>query len=229
MEGEKLITGEKLQICKQILEARQSELINQVEDHFGMVQSAKDSVGELSSYDNHPADMGTELFERQKDITLNNHAENELEQINEALHAIAAGTYGVCSTCGRDISFERLQAVPATHMCIDHAQQQSVVLDRRPVEEAVYSPNLNPDDAIGVMQTGYDAEDAWQEVSNYGTSETPSDFYGDRDNYNQMYPNIDETVGSVEEIEGFIAADLDGNYTGVTPNHKHYEKTEFDD
>ncbi|MEM5591840.1 hypothetical protein AAHH67_09065 [Niallia circulans] len=39
-----------------------------------------ESVGELSSYDNHPADLGTELFEREKDSALEQHDQSELEK-----------------------------------------------------------------------------------------------------------------------------------------------------
>src|SRR5699024_9723026 len=72
-----------------------SKLIHQYHDHFcTSVEFAQESLGELSNYDNHPADTGTELFERGKDIALHQHREKELEDINEALHAIEEGTYG---------------------------------------------------------------------------------------------------------------------------------------
>lgn len=61
-------------------------------------------------------------------------------------------------------------------------------------------------------------------MSQYGTSETPSDFYGDRDSYNEMYPNEDENVGNVEDLEGFLGADIDGSFSGVTPNHNNYKE-----
>lgn len=218
-----MITQEQIKECKNRLLKRQTELIDQVQDHFGMdFEFSQESLGELSNYDNHPADHGTGLFERGKDLALNEHAEKELEEINEALHAIEEGSYGICSKCGVDISFERLQAVPATERCINHADE--VGFERsRPVEEAVFSPNINPDKVTEEVQVGYDAEDAWQDVSRYGTSETPSDFYGDRDNYNEMYPNSEENIGSAEDVEGFLSADIDGKFNGVTPNHKKYE------
>ncbi|HLQ98607.1 MAG TPA: yteA family sporulation protein, partial [Candidatus Dormibacteraeota bacterium] len=72
---------------------------------------------------------------------------------------------------------------------------------KRPVEEDIYSNHINPE--RNEKETGYDAEDAWQEVSRYGSSETPSDLYGDRDNYNEMYPNSDEDVGIVEDVERY--------------------------
>src|SRR5690625_7732844 len=83
-----MITEEQRNRCKMILTERQSHLIEQMQDHFGLQSAVKDTTGELSSYDNHPADMGTELFERGKDVALNEHAEKELEEINSALHAI---------------------------------------------------------------------------------------------------------------------------------------------
>lgn len=218
-----MVTDEQLKQCQSELQNRQSVLIRQVTDHYGMsMEMAHESTGELSHYDNHPADMGTEQFERGKDLALNEHAEKELEDINEALHAIEEGTYGICTKCGEDIPFERLQAVPTTDRCVNHADDD-MYRHRRPIEEQVFSPNINPDDETEETQVGYDAEDAWQEVSRYGTSETPSDFFGDHENYDDMYPNSDENVSSVEDIEGFLGANAEGKFTGVTPNHKKYE------
>lgn len=218
-----MLSEQQIQECNMLLQKRQSDLIRQVKDHYGMsLEMAQESTGELSHYDNHPADMGTEQFERGKDLALNEHAEKELEDINEALHAIDEGTYGICTECGEDIPFERLQAMPETDRCVKHAKDDTFK-HNRPLEEQVFSPNINPDEVTDETQTGYDAEDAWQEVSRYGTSETPSDFYGDRDNYDEMYPNSDENVGYTEDIENFVGADMEGNFSRVTPFHKKYE------
>lgn len=223
MEADEVITSEQLSECKSALIQRQNELINHIQDHFGRtLEMAKESVGELSNYDNHPADSGTELFERGKDTALNEHAEKELEEINEALHAIEEGTYGICTVCGKDIPYERLVAVPTTDRCIEHAKKDTFDHSRT-IEEEVFSPNINPNEVTDEEQVGYDAEDAWQEVSRYGTSETTADFYDDIENYDDMYPNSDELVGAVEAYESFASADIDGKPTGVTPNHKKFE------
>lgn len=191
-----MISNEQKQECQSRLIRRQNELIDLMHNHFGLDQAfSQESMGELSNYDNHPADHGTELFERGKDLALNGHAEKELEDINAALHAIEEGTYGLCRECGRDISFERLRAVPATDTCIEHAER-NMDIDDRPIEESVFEPRINPNDPMQDGQIMYDAEDTWQDVSRYGTSETPSDFYGDKGSYNHMYPNSDE----LEEI-----------------------------
>lgn len=221
-----MITSEQLKECKDTLLKRQADLINHMRDNFGTTMLATEAASELSSYDNHPADMGTALFERGKDIALNEHAEKELEDINKALHAIEEGTYGICAVCGEDIPYERLQALPTAYRCTKHAKTNDdpVDEDRRPIEESVFSPNINPNEKTDEEQTGYDAEDAWQEVSRYGTSETPSDFYGDRVSYDDMYPNSGESVGSVEDVEKLVQADIDGSEDGITRNHDYYDK-----
>ncbi|GAB3791081.1 TraR/DksA C4-type zinc finger protein [Virgibacillus kimchii] len=219
-----MITGEQIAQCKAALLERQTELINHVQDHFGMsLELAKESVSELSNYDNHPGDMGTELYEREKDIALNEHAETELEEINEALHAIEEGTYGICKICGADIPYERLKALPAADRCMDHAKENTFDQNRT-AEEAVFSPNINPNEVKEEEQVGYDAEDTWQDVGRYGTSETASDFYGDQENYDDMYPNDDENTGASENVEEFISSGLDGKFSGIAPNHERYEE-----
>lgn len=199
-----MLTDRQLDGFKEILLERQGQMISQVQDRFGLAFSQKDAVGELSSIDNHPGDMGTELYERGKDIALNELAERELEAINKALHAIDEGTFGICRVCSQDIPLERLAALPTADTCIQHSEDDNQIFrHEHPIEAEIYSPNINPDEETPETQVIYDAEDAWQEVSRYGTSETPSDFYGDRDNYNEMYPNSDEDVGYVEDVERY--------------------------
>ena len=43
--------------------------------------------------------------------------QDELRAIDAALDRIANGTFGICVKCGREISQERLKAVPYTPFC----------------------------------------------------------------------------------------------------------------
>ena len=212
-----MLTNTQLNECKSNLIKRQNELIGHMDNRYGLFESTRDSISELSMYDNHPADIGTETYERGKDLALNEHAEKELEEINEALHAIEEGTYGICTKCGKDIGFERLLAVPTTGRCREHAEED-IFTRERPVEEEVFSPNINPDEVTEETQVGYDAEDAWQDVSKYGTSETASDFYEDKEHYDEMYPNSNERIGTTEDIEDIASVDIDGSYNEDEPN-----------
>ncbi len=77
-------------------------------------------VGELSDFDpNHPGDMGTEMFEREKDIALHANVEGMLAQVDDALAKMDAGTYGLCDRCGQPIADARLEALPYATLCIE--------------------------------------------------------------------------------------------------------------
>lgn len=49
-------------------------------------------------------------------------ARTELEAIDRALERLRAGTYGICTLCGAEITRQRLVALPATSTCIDCAR-----------------------------------------------------------------------------------------------------------
>ena len=42
-----------------------------------------------------------------------------IKKIKKTLDRIEEGTFGICDTCGEDISIERLKARPVTTQCID--------------------------------------------------------------------------------------------------------------
>ena len=84
-------------------------------------QSETDQISELSSLDQHQGDIGTETFEREKDFSLLEQLEAEIGDLDAALRKIDEGTYGTCEVCGREIEPERLEAVPGTRTCIEHA------------------------------------------------------------------------------------------------------------
>ena len=171
--------------------------------------SEREASGELSSYDNHPGDLGTELFEREKDVALEAHEEDQLNEIEAALSAINEGTYGVCKECGKDIPYERLEAIPSTLYCVEHSQKQKLS-NHRPVEEDLIQPP-KPDS----LQRTYDDRiqddtDSWQEAAQYGTSETPADMVRDAKGYNDLYPEQTEDEGFAEDIESIVGNGPDG-------------------
>ncbi|CRK81644.1 TraR/DksA C4-type zinc finger protein [Neobacillus massiliamazoniensis] len=223
MLSNELLTELRLQLLQEKKEVEQHFEQN---DYLGLERGFyHESMGELSSYDNHPADEGTDLFEREKDIALNEHYELQLKNINRALEAIENGNYGKCEVCGKDIPIERLKALPNTTFCIEHSPDQVVSHDR-PVEEGVLMPPWGKFDMDEKDENVvFDAEDSWQEVAQWGTSETPSDLVLSQDDYHDIYIEADENIGYVEDFENFVGNDMYGNNITVYPNpqHEHYE------
>ena len=82
-----------------------------------------ESVEELSSYDQHPADVATETFDREKDLSILDSVEGELADIEHALQRLDDGTYGTCEACGKPIGDDRLEAMPATRYCLEDQAQ----------------------------------------------------------------------------------------------------------
>jgi DnaK suppressor protein len=87
-------------------------------------------------FGDHLADDATELFEREKDLGLEQTLEQHLQQVTDALARIEAGTYGTCETCGKPIARGRLEAMPEAAQCIDckTADEARRPRDERPVE-----------------------------------------------------------------------------------------------
>lgn len=74
--------------------------------------------GELSNLPSHMADKGSDTFEQDNNLRLMDNEELSLEQIEDALERIEAGTYGTCSECEGRIPKMRLNIVPYTPHCI---------------------------------------------------------------------------------------------------------------
>jgi RNA polymerase-binding transcription factor DksA len=88
-----------------------------------LATSQLDSGGEVSLKDQHPADAASETEARELDISRKRVLEDRLELIDDALARIEAGTYGRCVVCGKPIPAGRLEALPETPYCLEHATQ----------------------------------------------------------------------------------------------------------
>ena len=75
--------------------------------------------GELSAFDQHPADISDVTEQRSRDYAIKQILEQEADQIQEAMQRKSEGRYGICESCGRPISKERLKARPEAVFCID--------------------------------------------------------------------------------------------------------------
>lgn len=84
--------------------------------------------GELSNYPQHLADEGTDTMEQEKSYLLASAEGRRLYQIDEALRRLykQPENFGKCAVCGKAISAERLDLIPWTTMCAEHAEQDEM-------------------------------------------------------------------------------------------------------
>jgi RNA polymerase-binding transcription factor DksA len=95
------------------------ERLKRFEEETTFEGDQRDTYGELSMVDQHPADVADQLHQREMNATLIGVLDQQEQQVREALERRAQGTYGICARCGREISAERLQARPEATLCID--------------------------------------------------------------------------------------------------------------
>lgn len=70
-------------------------------------------------------DGTTEAVERLSRVGAAKSLASTLSDVDRALQKIAEGTYGTCDSCGREIPRERLEAIPATSLCVDCRKARS--------------------------------------------------------------------------------------------------------
>ena len=74
-------------------------------------------------YDSNFADTRQVTAERGEAEALATRLGDSLEEVAEALARLEAGTYGRCLECGEPVQAARLEAMPATRYCIQHASR----------------------------------------------------------------------------------------------------------
>jgi RNA polymerase-binding transcription factor DksA len=100
-------------------ERRRIETLIAEREVEGLGEAEAEGISELSSHDQHQADLGTETFEREKDFSLLEQLEAELNDLDHALRKLDDGTYGRCEACGKEIPTERLDALPGARLCVE--------------------------------------------------------------------------------------------------------------
>ncbi len=99
--------------------AAQAESIIGFVDHTSLGGDEEAVTGELTTADQHPADTSDITFQRELDLTVRTIAESREAEVQEALHRLHEGKYGICEECGRRIDPGRLKARPEATLCIE--------------------------------------------------------------------------------------------------------------
>lgn len=103
------------------LEAEEQSLLEKLHELTGAKNRGADAevIAELSSYDEHPADMASETFEKEKEQAVLEGLHDSLARVRNALAKIKRGTYGRCDSCGKPITLKRLRALPHATLCVE--------------------------------------------------------------------------------------------------------------
>ena len=165
------------------------------DERMGHGISIRDLTGELSSYDNHPGDLGNETFEAEKNVSFRTRDKFLLSEIQVALNKINEGTYGLCEICHNEIDKGRLEVRPYSRLCINCEKEVGDKVQNeekgRPIEEQVLYPPFGRSFTDNSVKDSvqFDGEDTWESVNEYNVRMSDNEF------------GEDESVGYVEDVE----------------------------
>jgi DnaK suppressor protein len=72
-------------------------------------------------------DMSLQDSTREQQISILEVRNRMRNQIDEALHRLQDGTYGTCEDCAREISPERLKAMPFARRCVECQRKAEII------------------------------------------------------------------------------------------------------
>lgn len=118
------LTTKELAVFKAMLLERRREILQNVQEIEGetLRKSRLDASGDLSSMPIHMADLGTDNFQQEFSLELMDSERRLITEIDDALHRIDAGTYGICEGTGKPISKARLEAQPWARYSVEYAR-----------------------------------------------------------------------------------------------------------
>lgn len=101
-----------IQFFKQLLNDRLQELLSQANSTVSGLKGNEDHYADPTDQAAVEADINFQLRIRDRENRL-------IKKIQTALERIENGVFGICETCGDEISIERLKARPVTTQCIE--------------------------------------------------------------------------------------------------------------
>ena len=121
-QGERRWTGAELARVYDQLATEAAELRADIgKAESDMADRLSDAVGDAGD---DQADVGAKTYEREHELALALNSRELLAQTERALARIAAGTYGICESCGEPIGKARLQAFPRATLCVICKQRE---------------------------------------------------------------------------------------------------------
>ena len=107
-----MMSKEKLKYFKNLLDKTMVDLLDE----------ANRTVSDMTTHNGNlpdPTDRATLESDRNFTLRIRDRERKLIGKIKEAMERIDSGTYGICESCGEEISEARLKARPVTTLCIE--------------------------------------------------------------------------------------------------------------
>lgn len=139
------LTQAEIKHFRNLLIAKREETLNSVismED-----ETLRKSSTELSRLPIHMADVETDNFGMECTLGLMYGEQKLIKEIDAALDRVDDGTYGICEGSGKPIPKKRLEALPWTRYCVEHASLLEKGLAAKKEKKLIQEDFFPEDDA----------------------------------------------------------------------------------
>ena len=106
------LDSERTDLARQLQELSSDGAASELDENFA-------DTAQVAAEQKKRAEL--EAAERVETRTLAAQLQDQLDDVEAALGRIDAGTYGTCEVCDKPVTAARLEAMPSTRFCIDHA------------------------------------------------------------------------------------------------------------
>ncbi len=108
---------ETIDYFREFLTERLQELLNHADNTVTGMTHQKENFPD-------PTDRASLESDRNFMLRIRDRENKLIKKIKKALDRIEEGSFGICESCGEDISIERLKARPVTTQCIECKTRQ---------------------------------------------------------------------------------------------------------
>src|SRR4030066_925170 len=106
-----MLQKKQMKYFKNLLNEKLEDLLNEVDRTVSGMSDLNENMPD-------PTDRATLESDRNFTLRIRDRERKLIGKIKDALERIDSGTYGICESCGEEISEARLKARPVTTLCI---------------------------------------------------------------------------------------------------------------
>ncbi|MBF0619019.1 MAG: TraR/DksA family transcriptional regulator [Candidatus Omnitrophica bacterium] len=111
--------AKKLDFYKKLLFKMKAQIRGDIKSMSDESEGDQADKGDLSGHAMHMADVATDMYDREFNLSLASNDREVIQRIDAALERIEKKTYGFCLKSGKRIPDTRLKAIPYAEYCLD--------------------------------------------------------------------------------------------------------------
>jgi RNA polymerase-binding protein DksA len=113
------LDAKKLDLFRKLLLQIKAQVNGDIRSMSNESEGDQSDKGDLSGHALHMADVATDMYDREFNLSLASNDREILQKVEAALNRIEKGTYGLCLKSGKRIPEQRLKALPYAEYCLE--------------------------------------------------------------------------------------------------------------